>query len=134
MPISGRTRLLGLEESVREAADWCLSVADFYRVNVDVTSGFRSRSEQAELRRRYERCVRLGLFGRTRECMFPANKPGFSAHEYGLAFDSVVAPELWSWWTRVRQAAGFHVLPADLPHAEAPNWRDFVRLPSGADD
>lgn len=126
--ISGRLKLLGLEPSVKEAAEWCLEVADFYAVPVTVVSGKRSRSEQARLYRNYQQCLASGRFGRTKDCMYPANPPGQSAHEYALAWDSVVEPRLMNWWAQVRRAAGFHVLENDLPHAEAPNWRAYVGL------
>jgi len=128
---AGRLKLAGLEPSVRAAADWALGIADQYRVPVTVVSGFRSRAEQTRLRRNYEQCLASGRFGTGPDCLYPANRPGFSAHEYGLAFDSTVPREFEGWWAYVRQAAGFHVLPDDLPHAEAPNWRDYVRLPRG---
>lgn len=126
--ISGRTKLYGLEASVREAAEWCLDVADHYRVSVTVVSAFRNRREQTRLWNNYQQCLRSGRFGKTADCRYPANPPGESAHEFRLAWDSSVAPELMSWWTMVRRAAGFHVLENDLPHAEAPNWRAYVGL------
>lgn len=42
-----------------------------------VTSAWRSPSKQADLRRKWERG----------ESKIPANRPGTSLHEYGLAFD-----------------------------------------------
>jgi D-alanyl-D-alanine carboxypeptidase-like protein len=126
--IAGRLKVRGLEPSVREAAEWCLAVADHYGVDVTVVSGARNRSEQTRLYNNYQQCLRSGRFGRTKDCLYPANPPGESAHEFRLAWDSSVAPELMSWWTMVRRAAGFHVLENDLPHAEAPNWRAYVGL------
>lgn len=128
---SGRTRLAGLHDAVRRNATWCLDVADYYGVPVSVASGYRSRDEQARLRRNYEQCLASGRFGTGPDCLYPANRPGFSAHEYGLAWDATVPAQFWPWWTAVRQIAGFHVLPDDLPHAEVPNWRDYVSLPRG---
>jgi hypothetical protein len=126
--------LSGLERSVRANVEWCLAVAEHYRVPVTVVSTYRTRAEQMRLRRNYEQCLASGRFGQGPDCLYPANKPGFSAHEYGLAWDSSVEPRYQAWWNYVRQTAGFHVLPGDLPHAEVPNWRDFVRLPRGVDD
>lgn len=125
---TGSLKLLGLEASVREAAQWCLEVADYYGVPVTVVSGKRSRSEQTRLSNNYQGCLRSGRFGKTADCRYPANPPGESAHEFALAWDSVVSPELMTWWVQVRRAAGFHVLENDLPHAEAPNWRAYVGL------
>lgn len=113
---SGTVKLAGLEPSVRAAARWALDWADFYDVPVTVTSGFRSLSEQKRLRDAWERG----------ESRFPANRPGDSSHNFGLAFDSVTEPWAQEWWNHVRTLAGFEVLPNDLIHAQAPNWRQFV--------
>ena len=123
---SGRTKLLGLHPEVKAAAEWAIAWADYYGVPVTITSGARSMAEQATLRRNYERCVSSGRFGQGPDCLYPANRPGESAHNFGLAFDSVVPAELMPWWLEVRRLAGFHVLPEDLPHAEVPGWRGFV--------
>lgn len=109
-------QLRGLDPQVRAAAEWALSWAHFYGVEVVITSTFRSLDEQARLRRRFEA-------GRSR---FPANRPGDSAHNFGLAWDSWVPDELIPWWTHVRELAGFRVPPNDWPHAEVPGWRNFV--------
>lgn len=123
---AGRLKLSGLHPEVRRAAEWALGWADFYGVPVTVTSGFRSWSEQARLRRRYERCLERGLFGTTRDCRFPANRPGDSSHNYGLAWDSTTEPRYQAWWNAVRRLAGFEVLPNDEVHAQVPSWRDYV--------
>lgn len=133
MPISGRALLRGLQPPVREAAEWCLAFADSYGIPVTVVSGFRSRQEQTRLYRNYQQCVATGRFGRTPDCKYPANRPGFSAHEYGLAWDATVPPDYMAWWIELRRFAGFHVIPGDAPHAEYPSWRDYVRLPDGQD-
>ena len=123
---SGKLKLLGLHPDVKEAAEWALGWADYYNVPVTVTSGFRSWQEQAVLRRNFENCVARGDFGKTPRCMFPANKPGDSSHNWGLSWDSVVAIKFLPWWTHVRELAGFEVLPNDIVHAQVRNWRDFV--------
>lgn len=112
-----RMRLAGLHPAVREAAEWALGWAEYYGVPVTVTSGFRSMEKQRELRRAWEQ-------GRSR---WPANRPGDSSHNYGLAWDSTVPEWAQSWWTMVREAAGFEVLPNDVIHAQVPRWRDYVQ-------
>ena len=121
-----RMRLAGLHPDVRRNAEWALGWANFYRVPVDVTSGLRSWIEQNRLRTNFEQCVATGRFGKTRECRFPANRPGDSSHEFGLAWDSVTEPWAQEWWTHVRRLAGFDVPAGDIIHAQVPNWRDFV--------
>ena len=58
-------------------AKWIYAVGKYYDGRLVVTSARRSRAKQAELRRRWE----MGLSS------IPANRPGTSLHEYGLAFD-----------------------------------------------
>ncbi len=113
---AGTYRLVGLHPEVDAAARWALKWADFYNVPVTVTSGFRSLRKQAELRAAWEA-------GRSR---FPANRPGDSSHNFGLAWDSTVPSWAQSWWTHVRELAGFEVLPNDIIHAQVRNWRQFV--------
>lgn len=109
-------QLRGLHPVVRLRAQWALDVARHYRVPVTVTSTVRTRQQQQHL---YEQW-KLG------KSKWPANPPGYSAHEYGLAFDSTVPEQLWSWWSAVRTAAGFRVPPNDKIHAEVPHWRVVV--------
>jgi hypothetical protein len=109
--------LRGLQAWLRPYAEWCLEVANYYGVPVVVTSTYRSWSEQQELRTRWER-------GQSR---WPANRPGDSAHNYGLAWDSTVPSWAQTWWNDVRRAAGFEVLSNDEIHAQYPRWRDLVR-------
>lgn len=116
MSIYGRNRLNGIHPEVKEAANWALGWADYYRVPITVTSGYRSWTRQAELRRRYES-------GQSR---YPANRPGDSSHNYGLSFDSTAPPWAQSWWNHVRSLAGFSVPANDEIHAEVPEWRSLI--------
>ena len=113
MPISTR----GLHPEVRLRADWALGWAAHYNVPVTVTSTRRTWEEQQRLRTRWEQ-------GKSK---FPANKPGDSAHQWGLAWDSVTEPEYQAWWNEVRRLAGFEVLSHDRIHAQVPNWRQYVQ-------
>ena len=58
-------------------AKWLFAVGKSYDGRLVVTSARRSSAKQAELRRKWEQ----GLSA------IPANRPGTSLHEYGLAFD-----------------------------------------------
>lgn len=116
MSLSRRDPLDGLHPLVRDAAEIALAWAAYYDIDVEVTSGYRSCAEQAELRRNYE----LGL------SRFPANRPGDSAHNYGLAWDSVAPPTREPDWWAIRRWVGFNVPENDRIHAEVPAWRDFV--------
>ena len=83
-----------------------------------VTSGFRSAGKQAELYASRDRNP------------YPVNRPGDSAHQYGLAFDSSFAadvkPQLMPLWVQVRRAVGFRVPDNDEVHAEVNGWREIV--------
>jgi len=123
--IEGRLRLSALDPEVRNAAEWALGWADYYQVPVTVTSGFRSWADQERLYTNYQQCLAAGRFGKDEDCMYPANAPGDSAHNYGWAWDSVVPEPYQAWWDYVRRAAGFEVLSNDLIHAQVPNWRQY---------
>lgn len=106
----------GLHPGVRAAAQWALEVAASYGLAPTITSTYRPFAEQAILYRAWRR-------GRSR---FPANPPGQSGHQYGFAWDSVVPTSQLALWTMIRQAAGFHVPPNDVIHAEVPYWPRYV--------
>lgn len=118
-------RLAGLHPVVRERAELALDVGDQFGVRAEVSSGFRSLAEQGRLRRRFEGCVRRGVFP-SRGCRFPANRPGDSAHNFGLAFDSTIEPRQQANWNLLRRLVGFRVPPNDLVHAEVPGWRQLL--------
>ena len=118
-------RFRGLHPALRSRADYAFQVAGRYNVPVEVTSVFRSMQEQQELRDNFERCVRTGRFGMTPECRYPANRPGDSAHNFGLAWDSTVEPRYQAWWDYVRRALGFEVLSNDRIHAQLSGWRRY---------
>ncbi len=89
-----------------------------------LTSGKRSSQKQADLYDAWRE-------GRS---ALPANRPGTSAHEFGLALDySVGTPypqnkRLWEMYWQIARSVGFHALgPSDAVHIEVPNWRSLVR-------
>lgn len=119
--------LRGLHGQVRERAELTLAWADYYGIPVTVTSAFRSLEHQRKLRARFEGCVAEGRFPSSPGCEFPANRPGDSGHNYGLAWDSVTSPEMQPAWNYLREYAGFRVPSGDQIHAEVPNWRSYVQ-------
>jgi hypothetical protein len=124
--------LRGLDARLRPYAEQLVAWAMKNGVPVTVTSVYRSMSQQQALRSNYELCQRKGLQGQRvsltpgMSCAWPANRPGDSGHNYGLAWDSVVPAEYQSWWNEVRRAAGWHVPANDEIHAEYPDWRQLV--------
>jgi hypothetical protein len=121
--------LRGLDPHIRDAAQWSLDVAAYYKVPVTVTSANRPWAQQEQLRHRYEGCLARGerVYPENPDegCRFPANEPGDSAHNYGLAWDSWVPEEFRPWWQAVREYAGFRVPSNDWVHAEYPDWRTW---------
>jgi len=116
----------GLDRALRPAAEYSLQVARDYGLRPVVTSTYRSWADQARLRDRYEKCLARGEFGRTPECRYPANRPGQSAHQYRVAWDSWVPPEQMPTWTAIRRWVGWQVYDHDSIHAELPNWRSYL--------
>ena len=108
--------LSGLHPEVRRRVQLALDFARSQRVPVTVTSTFRSLGQQRKLYAAFQA-------GRSQ---FPANPPGQSGHNYGLAWDSVVPEAYIGWWGRVREAVGFRVPANDWIHAEVPNWQRLI--------
>ena len=108
--------LRGMHRELRPYAEYAHQLALEYGINPRVTSVFRSWTEQAALRRRYE----AGL------SRYPANRPGDSSHNYGLSWDSVVPPAEMPLWIEIRRAIGWKVPSRDDIHGELPGWRSYV--------
>lgn len=130
-------QLAGLEPEVRERAQLALDWAAYLKIPVTITSTTRPWAEQQQLRERYESCLARGEVVQPGNpnpaCRYPANQPGDSAHNYGLAWDSWVPDgewrtgwTYWAAWTVIRQWAGFHCPPNDRVHAEVPSWRTYA--------
>lgn len=115
----------GLDPEVRRAAEAAVEVGEVRGVRVRITSVFRGLQQQRMLRTRFEKCVAAGRFPSPPDCLYPANRPGDSAHNFGLAWDSVVERGSQEEWDAVREAVGFRVPPNDRIHAEVPNWREL---------
>jgi len=108
-------QLRGLDSRVRPTAEYAFQIANYFGIVPTVTSTYRSWEEQTKLRARYERG----------ESRWPANRPGDSAHNFGWAFDSVVAAAEQPLWDEIRRYVGFEVLPNDIIHAQVPEWRRY---------
>jgi hypothetical protein len=125
-------QLRGLEPSLRANAEVALLIADRYGLKPVITSVVRNMSEQAKLRANFNDCVTRGLFPSAASlapgmsCKYPANQPGDSAHNYGLAWDSWVPDEQMDLWKRIREYCGFRVPDNDLVHAELADWRNYI--------
>jgi len=122
--------LRGLHPVLRPYAEALVAYANEQGMNVRITSVFRSMAQQQALRNNFELCVARGRFpsrdsyGVGMSCAWPANRPGDSGHNYGVAWDSVA--EKMDDWTARRREAGGHVPPNDAIHAELPDWRQYL--------
>lgn len=123
--------LNGLVPEVRRRAEWCVRAAEYFGIPVTVTSVKRDWAKQQSLYDNFLRCKARGLYPSSASispgmtCKYPANPPGQSAHEYGLAWDSWVEPQYQGVWRQIREYAGFRVPSHDLIHAELPQWREI---------
>lgn len=120
--------LRGLHPFLRQPAEEAFAWAHAYGVAPRVTSVLRTWSEQTELHNRHLECKRQGRYPYWPGCEYPANPPGWSGHQYGLAFDSTVPGNYEGWWSQVREAFGFRVPPHDQIHAEHPETERYVRF------
>ncbi len=118
--------LRGMRAELRPYAEYAHAIADHFNVTARVASVSRTWNEQQRLYNRYVAARAAGSFP-SAAVPYPANAPGDSAHQYGLAWDSQVAPEYRQWWKEVRRWIGFMVYDHDAPHAELPGWRAVVR-------
>ena len=118
--------LRGLDARLRPYAEYAHAIAAHYGVIPRVASVRRTWSEQQRLYSRYALAVQQGRFP-SPAVPYPANAPGDSAHQFGLAWDSQVAPQFQQWWKDVRRWVGFTVYDHDAPHAELPGWRAVVQ-------
>lgn len=80
-----------------------------------ITSVYRSVAEQEN------------LYDNRATNPYPVNRPGDSAHQWGLAFDSDVPDAQQPLYRQVREYVGWRVPSNDEVHAEVPSWRDLVR-------
>ena len=109
----------GLHPVVRERMNLALDYFQWLTgIRPTVTSGYRTPAQQAT------------LYVNRAANPYPVNRPGDSAHQFGLAFDSSFSAahkaQLMPLWKEVRWAVGFHVPDNDDVHAEVPGWRSLI--------
>lgn len=117
---------------VKALMDVTIQVGEYFGLTPTVTSTFRSIAKQQRLRAAYESCLAQGqIIGPSNadaNCRYPANAPGDSAHNFGLAWDSSVPDDQYPMWNAVRSALGWTLDPNDRVHAEVPGWRAIAQL------
>lgn len=120
-------KLRQMHPELRPYAEYAHDLANQYGINPEVSSVVRGWQQQSDLRRNYVSCVNRGVFPSPPNCLWPANRPGDSSHNYGLSWDSVVPVVDQANWDTIRRWVGFHVPANDAIHAELPGWRAYVR-------
>jgi len=124
--------LRGLDPVLKPYAEYAIRYAEAYGLTPTVTSVYRGMAFQARLRRNWEDCQARGLYpsraslGYGLSCAYPANRPGDSGHNYGLAWDSWVPDDQMADWTAIREWVGWRVPSNDAIHAELPSWRSYI--------
>jgi len=118
--------LRGIHQGVRPYAEYAHEIARAYGIDPRVTSTRRTWANQLGLYSKHLRCRLAGRFPSPPDCLWPANRPGDSSHQYGLSWDSVVPAAQMPLWTAIRQYVGFTVPSNDSIHAEVPQWRQYV--------
>lgn len=118
--------LRGLHEQLRPYAEYALKVAQHYGINPELTSTYRSLDQQRRLYDNWQRCKAGQGPTPGMSCSWPANPPGASAHNYGLAWDSWVPDHQMARWVEIRRWVGWRVPDRDVIHAELPGWTNYV--------
>jgi len=124
--------LRGMHPDLKPYADYSLDIARYYGITPTVTSVFRGMAHQSRLRANWEECRARGLYpsdaslGYGLSCRWPANRPGDSGHNYGLAWDSWVPSGQMADWVAIRQYVGWRIPENDQIHAELPEWRGYI--------
>ena len=116
--------LRGLHNALRPWAQYAIDLARWYGIPVTVTSVNRTWSQQAALYARYRAALDSGSFP-SASVRYPANPPGQSAHQYGMAWDSVVSPRDQPDWNSIRAEIGWLVPSNDSIHAELSGWQNY---------
>lgn len=123
MAVSGTLHLSGLWPPMAEAVRYLLQWCQYYNLQGQIVSGFRSNQEQAALyakgRTAYEvqqRISKGGAGGAVTDA-----PPGYSAHNYGLAVD-IEGADQRAIISLARQI-GFGTVSWDPAHIEWPGWQ-----------
>jgi hypothetical protein len=124
--VSGTWYLSGLWPPFSEAVQYLLAWAEYYGLEGEIVSGFRSFQEQTALyaqgRTQGEisaRVAKHGAGGAVTDA--PA---GASAHNYGLAVDFEGRDQ--SYIIQLARAIGFGTVSWDPAHVEWPRWQQLI--------
>lgn len=129
--IAGSWYLSGLWPPFSDAVRYLNAWANYFGLDAQIVSGYRSLEEQARLyaqgRTQYEIDARVRKSGRGGSVTDAP--PGSSAHNYGLAVD-YEGPDQSSVIELARQI-GFGTVSWDPAHVEWPGWQSLVQQRGG---
>lgn len=108
----------GLEQRLIPYADAALRMGQQLGLHPQITSVRRNWAEQEKLYHDFQHGLR----------QLPANPPGYSAHQYGVAWDSWVPDVELQLWNQVRGHFGWKLYPNDPVHAELPGWERVTKF------
>jgi hypothetical protein len=124
--ISPGLHLSGLWPPFAEAVRYLIAWADYYGLQAQIVSGYRSPAEQAQLYAKGRTPVEItnqvkkrGQGGAVTDA-----PPGASAHNYGLAVD--VEGRDQSQVVELAKLIGFGTVSWDPAHIEWPQWESLV--------
>lgn len=106
----------GMDYRLRKHAEATVAYAEALGLKVNIISVRRNEAEQRKLFENWKAGINK----------WPAEPPGHSAHQYGVAFDATVPPSQQAEWDRVRRGFGWRIYANDPPHAEYPDWVKVV--------
>lgn len=123
---TGTWMLSGLWPPFAEAVRVLLQWTDYYALEVEIVSGYRTLEEQAEKYRQGRTLEQIrghvslhGSQGSVTDAF-----PGSSPHNYGLAVD--LGGKGLGEAKRIAVVMGFGTVSWDFPHVEWPNWRQLI--------
>ena len=125
--IGGTYYLGGLWPPMSDAVRFLIAWCDYYGLQAEIVSGFRSLEEQASLykigRTPNEVAARARKQGRGGSVTDAA--PGESAHNFGLAVDFEGRDQAAV--ISIARQIGFGLVSWDPAHVEWPSWQSLVK-------
>lgn len=124
--LSGMWHLSGLWPPMSEAVRYLQQWAEYFRLEGEVVSGFRSSPEQARLYAlgRTPNEVARGIAKHGQGGAVTDAQPGDSAHNYGLAVD--IEGRDQGAIIQLGAQIGFATVSWDPAHLEWPGWRSLL--------
>ena len=126
MALSGTSYLFGLWPPMADAVRYLQAWCEYYGLQGEIVSGFRSMEEQAALYQlgRSPAEVQARVHKQGRGGAVTDAPPGQSAHNWGLAVD--VEGRDQAQIIQLGAAIGFGTVSWDPAHLEWPSWQSLI--------